>query len=47
MVHEPWIEIAAVEAANGDLKRAYDTILATRGRMPRIRSVIAGAFGVT
>ena len=38
----PWINIAPVEDATGDLKRAYDTILATRGRMPNIRSVMAG-----
>jgi uncharacterized peroxidase-related enzyme len=42
MLHEPWIEIAPVADATGDLKRAYDTILATRGRMPHIRSVMAG-----
>ena len=38
----PWISIAPVEEATGDLRRAYDTILATRGRMPNIRSVMAG-----
>jgi uncharacterized peroxidase-related enzyme len=38
----PWIEIAPPEEARGDLKRAYDRILATRGRIPDIRSVMAG-----
>jgi uncharacterized peroxidase-related enzyme len=42
MSNGPWIEIAPVEEASGDLKRAYDKILATRGRMPHIRSVMAG-----
>ena len=42
MTNGPWIDIAPVEAASGDLKRAYDKILATRGRMPHIRSVMAG-----
>lgn len=42
MSNEPWIAIAPVEAATGDLKRAYDKILATRNRMPHIRSVMAG-----
>lgn len=38
----PWIEIAPPEQATGDLKRAYDTILKTRGHIPDIRSVMAG-----
>lgn len=38
----PWMDIAPVEQATGDLRRAYDKILATRGRMPNIRSVMAG-----
>jgi uncharacterized peroxidase-related enzyme len=38
----PWIGIAPAEQATGDLKRAYDKILATRGRVPEIRSVMAG-----
>jgi uncharacterized peroxidase-related enzyme len=42
MTDGPWIGIAPVEEATGDLKRAYDKILATRGRMPHIRSVMAG-----
>jgi len=42
MTDGPWIGIAPVEEATGDLKRAYDKILATRGRMPNIRSVMAG-----
>jgi uncharacterized peroxidase-related enzyme len=42
MSNKPWIKIAPVEEASGDLKRAYDKILATRGRMPDIRSVMAG-----
>lgn len=42
MLNEPWIAIAPVEEATGDLKRAYDKILATRQRMPHIRSVMAG-----
>jgi len=43
MSNAPWIAIAPAEEATGDLKRAYDRILATRGgRIPTIRSVMAG-----
>ena len=42
MSNTPWIEIAPPEKATGDLRRAYDEILATRGRVPDIRSVMAG-----
>jgi uncharacterized peroxidase-related enzyme len=43
MSNAPWIAIAPTEEATGDLKRAYDRILATRGgRIPTIRSVMAG-----
>ena len=42
MSNSPWIEIAPMEEARDDLKRAYDKILATRGRIPHIRSVMAG-----
>ena len=38
----PWIGIAPPEAATGDLKRAYDRIQTTRGRIPEIRAVMAG-----
>jgi uncharacterized peroxidase-related enzyme len=38
----PWIKIAPPEEATGDLKRAYDYILSTRGHIPNIRSVMAG-----
>ena len=38
----PWIRIAPPEEATGDLKRAYDRIQTTRGRIPDIRSVMAG-----
>ena len=38
----PWIKIAPPEQATGDLKRAYDAILTTRGHIPDIRSVMAG-----
>src|SRR5262245_46307828 len=38
----PWINIAPPEDATGDLKRAYDRILTTRGRIPDIRAVMAG-----
>jgi uncharacterized peroxidase-related enzyme len=38
----PWIRIAPPEEATGDLKRAYDRIRTTRGRIPDIRSVMAG-----
>jgi uncharacterized peroxidase-related enzyme len=43
MATAPWIPIAPPEEASGDLRRAYDRILATRGgRIPPIRSVMAG-----
>ena len=42
MPNSPWIEIAPPEEATGDLRRAYDRILETRGRVPDIRSVMAG-----
>ena len=42
MSNSPWIEIAPPEEATGDLRRAYDRILETRGRVPDIRSVMAG-----
>ena len=42
MANTPWIGIAPPEDATGDLRRAYDRILATRGRVPDIRSVMAG-----
>jgi uncharacterized peroxidase-related enzyme len=42
MANRPWINIAPPEAATGDLKRAYQQILATRGRIPDIRAVMAG-----
>ena len=38
----PWIKIAPIEEATGDLRRAYDKILSLRGRVPDIRSVMAG-----
>ena len=38
----PWIRIVPPEEATGDLKRAYDRIRTTRGRIPDIRSVMAG-----
>jgi uncharacterized peroxidase-related enzyme len=38
----PWINIAPPEEATGDLKRAYEKIRTTRGRIPEIRSVMAG-----
>jgi AhpD family alkylhydroperoxidase len=38
----PWIGIAPPEEATGDLKRAYERIRTTRGRIPHIRSVMAG-----
>ena len=38
----PWIRIAPPEEATGDLKRAYDRIQTTRGRIPNIRAVMAG-----
>jgi len=37
----PWIRIAPPEEATGDLKRAYERIQTTRGRIPDIRSVMA------
>ncbi len=42
MSRTPWVEIEPPEEATGDLKRAYEKILATRGRVPDIRSVMAG-----
>lgn len=39
---KPWIECAPPEQAEGDLRRAYDKILATRGTVPQIRAVMAG-----
>ena len=42
MSNSPWIKIDPPEQATGDLKHAYDKILATRGRIPQIRSVMAG-----
>lgn len=42
MAKGPWIEIAPPAEATGDLKRAYDRIVATRGHIPDIRSVMAG-----
>jgi uncharacterized peroxidase-related enzyme len=42
MATGPWIDIAPVEQASGDLKRAYDKILQTRGYVPDIRAVMAG-----
>ena len=42
MPNSPWIGIAPQEEATDDLRRAYDKILATRGRVPDIRSVMAG-----
>jgi uncharacterized peroxidase-related enzyme len=38
----PWIRIAPPEEATGDLQRAYERIRTTRGRIPDIRSVMAG-----
>ena len=38
----PWIKIASPEEATGDLKRAYERIQTTRGRIPDIRAVMAG-----
>jgi uncharacterized peroxidase-related enzyme len=42
MPDTPWIKIAPQEEASGDLRRAYDKILETRGRVPEIRAVMAG-----
>jgi uncharacterized peroxidase-related enzyme len=42
MAKKPWIECAPQEQATGDLRRAYDKILATRGQIPQIRAVMAG-----
>lgn len=39
---KPWIECEPPEAATGDLKRAYEKILQTRGTIPQIRAVMAG-----
>jgi uncharacterized peroxidase-related enzyme len=41
MAKGPWIRIDPPEDATGDLKRAYDRILTTRGRIPDIRAVMA------
>ena len=41
MSQGPWITIAPPDEATGDLKRAYDLIRATRGRIPQIRSVMS------
>jgi uncharacterized peroxidase-related enzyme len=38
----PWIKIAPPEEATGDLKRAYERMRTSRGRIPEIRSVMAG-----
>ena len=38
----PWIAVVPPEEATGDLKRAYDRIRMTRGRIPEIRSVMGG-----
>jgi uncharacterized peroxidase-related enzyme len=38
---KPWIECEPPQAATGDLKRAYDKILQTRGAIPQIRAVMA------
>ena len=46
MAKGPWIQIAPPEEATGDLKRAYERIGASRGRIPEIRSVMAGEPGV-
>jgi len=42
MSNGPWIRIAPPEEATGDLERAYARIQTTRGRIPDIRSVMAG-----
>ena len=42
MSKRPWISIAPPEKATGDLKRAYELIRTTRGRIPEIRGVMAG-----
>ena len=39
---KPWIQCAPQEEATGDLRRAYDRILETRGHIPQIRAVMAG-----
>jgi uncharacterized peroxidase-related enzyme len=46
MAKGPWIRIAPPEEATGDLKRAYERIGASRGRVSEIRSVMAGEPGV-
>ena len=38
----PWTKIVPPEEASDDLKRAYDRIRETRGRIPQIRAVMAG-----
>src|SRR4051812_47091826 len=45
MAKGPWIRITPPEEATGDLKRAYDRILQTRGRVPEIRSVMGAEPG--
>lgn len=42
MSTRPWIRVAPPEEASGDLKRAYERILSTRGHVPEIRAVMAG-----
>jgi uncharacterized peroxidase-related enzyme len=42
MSDKPWIEISPPQKATGDLRRAYDRILETRGEIPAIRAVMAG-----
>jgi uncharacterized peroxidase-related enzyme len=42
MSNTPWIKIAPQEEATGELRRAYDKILETRGGIPQIRGVMAG-----
>lgn len=37
----PWIKIVPPEEATGDLKRVYERMQSTRGRIPDIRSVMA------
>jgi hypothetical protein len=46
MAKGPWIRIAPSEEANSHLKRAYERIGANWGRIPEIRSVMAGEPGV-
>jgi len=42
MSKRPWIRIVPPDEATGDLKRAYERILSSRGRIPDIRAVMAG-----